>query len=1800
MPYRLNKEKTMKLTKTLYTLAAVITMACGCSKNSSEPTQYNQYIEAFTSGNVSRHAKIVMMTSTDIDVETMGKVDANDVMSISPKAEGKFTYADTHTIVFTPKGELERDTKYTVVADLSRWFDTEDKFQFQFTTLPLNATCQMTSLDIDEDGNYVLWYEMTTADEESEDTMKKCVSASAGSITHSGSADKRRHIFSVNVESKAKVVDITFDFGNEKKVVESTELASSETFAVNDVKFRKDDTHYIEVTFNMRLDETKNYHGLAYIEGNTSEQVDVDGNKLRLYPDNGVNGDVVVFISGSIKSKSGKELGNDVRRSVMIPAQKPMLEFVGQGTIVPQADKAKIPFRAIYMRGAKVRVFKIFPNNIGSIMQNGDVNGYERLMYAGVPVAVTTLFFDETDFSQWRNYAIDLSKMVDTEPGTMYRIELGMDRRLSAWPSDSIKNATREEMEAEDKVENARVKASFANGGWYYMSDIDWNVYSYRDAENPETLSYYMDKRIGRNVLATNIGLTAIMGEDNKMNIVATDLPSASGMSDVIIEAYSMQNQIISTATTDGNGHAEIDLTPNAGKALYIRAKKGGDISYMKVRDGEELSTSRFDVAGEVVQKGLKGFIYGDRSVWRPGDTLHISFMLNDRVKSLPANHPVSLELRNPNGQVAAKQTKGNGKHGIYAFNIPTDVNAPTGMWVAEVNVGGVTYSKNLRIETIKPNRLKIDLKLPQVMTKGETPATLSTEWLNGAKTHGMKYEISANFVPAKTTWDSFKDYSFDDITKSYKAEELNLADGTTDNDGKASPIMNIRNVDGAAGMLRCNVTTRVYEPSGEFSTDVQQTKCSPYTRYVGIKSPQTDRSALATGKWHTFDIVSVDANGKPSDHDEIAVTVYKVDWYWWWSSTSSDLANYTTYSYNTPIRNKKLTTDANGKAEYKYNVSDNDWGTYLICAKNVQSGHSTAILSYFDWPNAMRQEDGREMAIQLQINTDKESYKPGEKVKITIPSSDGSKAIVSICNGTNIVSQDFVTCGEGQTEIKMDVTEEMIPNAYVMVSLVQPYKQTVNDMPIRLFGVTPITVNDENRRLRPSIEVSDVIRPMEQCKVTVGEEKGREMAYTLAIVDEGLLDLTRFKTPNPWAAFNAREALGVRTWDLYSHVSGAFGGRIEQMFSIGGDEALYNGPKAIVNRFTPMVYFDGPYVIGKGKKHTHTINVPNYNGRVRVMVVASNGESFGSSDKSVMVRKPLMLTGTMPRQIGIGDEATVSATIFATENGIGNVEAKITVGTGLEVVGEKSIKVSFSEQGDKTVQFRIKATKSVDNPAITITATSSKDKAVYTTQLKMRTVSQHIYKTTLSSVNAGQALNQKLEIPEGNGVNHVTVEVSQTKPLNIAGRLRQLMEYPHGCAEQTTSKAYPQLFLGQFTQLSEQQASEIESNVKTAIEKLYTYQTIDGGMAYWPGQLYTNAQYSAYILNFYKDAEAHGYYVRQDVVKRLQDFMKRWTRNWNTTQSVQDECYALYVLANINSAELSAMNRMKEIADKLDNTSKYYLAAAYAKTGHADVAKQLLAKAGSTYNTSAQFIAYNAVNDTRVAEIAESTRASLASEEWLSTSQTAQMIIAMAQYYAKHPSSDEMDFNIKFDKGDKVNVKTKANSWNDFIAENVKGGAFTLNNKGKGTLWVNTIVDAIAEQCKVASNENGLAVSVSYSDIPNNDPNHIAQGTTFKVDVTVKNTSGKKLENVAVTHILPAGWEVLKTQVSSPSYQDVRDDRVLSYFDNMNVNQSYTIHLDLIATYAGEYYMPAVSAEAMYDAKISGCTDSDSVSVEN
>jgi len=1812
---------------------------------------YNPNVEAFTTGKISRYSPVYLIFNQEIPADRLKADRLGKLVRLKPDVPGKWAFENNRTLVFKPEKGFERNTSYQVKADLSEWFEAQGKdkwFAFGFTTLPLALRGNLESMDINKknENGYDLTAVLFTPDKESPGTVESLVDFSEKvDATWQHSPDGKKHeVTLTNVPAGMKGERIlrlsvsSNKLGVEKADVVTVNIPDQNDFSVYDVVYVSEPECYVEVAFTKLLDSAQDMRGLAFIAGNTSETVNVDGNKLRLYPDADLRekGAMNIHLNQGIRSKSGLNLKEAVVRQVVANEQKPNVRFIGKGVIIPQSTQLSVPFQAIYLRGVTVSVIKILEQNIGQFLQSNNLDESGELMRVGRLIARKTIFLDEEglDLSRWNTFAVDLKRLIEPEPGAIYRLELSFDRPLSVYPcgNDTVV-LSKEQILASDEIRFKEESARFDEGGYYYYRQYDWSDYNWEKRSDPCSDSYYFNKVEGKNVLATNLGLVAMLGQDNDMTVLVHNIQNTEPERGVTVTAYNYQHQALASGTTNDKGQVRLDLS--SGRPFYLIASQGTQRSYLRVDNGSALSLSSFDVSGEVVQKGIKGFIYGERGVWRPGDTLHLGFMLNDRAKQLPAEHPVVMELYNPLGQMYARKTQTRGELGLYVFDFVTEADAPTGAWNVKAQVGGVSFSKRLRIESIKPNRLKIALSMPEkTLLRGEPmDARLHVEWLQGAIARNLKYDIQGTFIATPTTFEGYKGFYFDDPSRVFNTEESKLISGVTNERGDATVQARFELGSTAPGMLLANLVTRVYEESGDFSIDADRMLYSPYRRYAGIKSPQKDKEQLNTGTNYTYEVASVDYLGKPQANTELDVKVYKVYWHWWWDSNSSGLANYVSDSYNKPVKTFAVRTDGDGRGTFQLSFPDKEWGTYFISVKDKESKHSTGVMSYFDWPynEGRRNTDGSESATMLSFKTDKDSYTPGEKMVVTFPSTKGSRAIISIENGVRVLSLTEHTCEDKQTTVRLDVTKDMQPNAYVYITLLQPHGITKNDLPIRLYGVVPFTVTSPESHLTPVIQSPAELKPDASYTISVSEKNGKEMAYTLAIVDEGLLDLTRFRTPEPWKAFNAREALGVNTWDLYNYVVGAYGGRIEQLFSIGGDDALNKGPKAIVNRFKPVVRFDGPFLLKKGKTARHTYQMPNYNGRVKIMVVAGNGEAYGHADKSVMVRKPVMLLGTLPRVIGVGEEMVVPATVFATEDGVGAVNVSIACSSNMEVVGEATKSLSFERKGDQQASFRIRVKKNPGIGKVTITATGKGDKSVYETELEIRTVRRPQVKVTAATLEAGKSWKETVAMPGATGTNQLTLEVSDIAPVNVSSRLSYLLGYPHGCLEQITSKGFPQLYISSFTDLTPQQAKSTEEAVKEVIRRLRSYQTVDGAFAYWPGGTSSNGWGTVYATHFLLEASKKGYLVPEAIKQSVLNNLRRVARNWKPATSYYmdseetTQAYRLYVLALAGSPEMGAMNRLKEMKD-LASMSRWSLASAYALVGREDVAQDLISK------TTALPSGYSEYDETfgsdvrdqsiqlmtlclldkgkEAATLVEELSKQLSSDDWLSTQSTAFALVALSDYLAKYRVDGAMDFTYACG-GKDGQVKTDKNIWSETLLDKAGTSASVeLKNMGKSTLFARIITEGIPEQGEEKAYANGVSLAVSYVDL-NGRPVNVAQleqGTNFSAVVTVKNPSARGYNNLVLSEIFPAGWEILNTRflngaatdslTAGVNYQDIRDDRVYSYIDRLPAGSQVTVKINLCAVYPGRFYLPPVYCEAMYDYLIRANTAGQEVTV--
>nr|MCR4859578.1 alpha-2-macroglobulin [Bacteroidales bacterium] len=981
---------------------------------------------------------------------------------------------------------------------------------------------------------------------------------------------------------------------------------------------------------------------------------------------------------------------------------------------------------------------------------------------------------------------------------------------------------------------------------------------------------------------------------------------------------------------------------------------------------------------------------------------------------------------------------------------------------------------------------------------------------------------------------------------------------------------------------------------------------------YVGIKT-EMDRDEwgdtfLTSGKAHRFDVATVDAEGKGISTGALHAEIYHVDWSWWWDA-SGLIASYMAGKSRELLFEKTFST-TNGKGSFSYDWKDAPGGLYYIRVTDTRGGHAASMLCEVGERDA---SDASTASTQLNMLIDKEKYNVGETARITIPSAAGSSALVSIEKGGRVLGTRRVECYAGSTEIRIPVTKEMMPNAYAVISLIQPHGNVHNDAPIRLYGVQNISVEDASSRLTPIIDIPAETKPESTLRFKVREQDGRAMSYVVALVDEGLLSLTGFKTPDAWASFNAKEALRVRTWDEYDAVIGAYGGHIEQLFAIGGDEEG-SGPlkRQGADRFKPVVAYLGPFTLKAGKTASHSVEVPQYIGSLRTMVIATDGRAQGSAAKDVSVTQPVMVQATLPRTLALGETIRVPATLIALKDGVGNVRLGIEADGPLSVQGPATVDVKAPSAGQQVEYFTVQVGDKPGIGHVTVTAKSGSDKSVSRVEIDVLNPNPEVTRAQSLLLEAGASKDVSAELFGLEGTNSLEVEYSSIPSIDLGRRLKYLLEYPYGCVEQTVSAAFPQLYLTQVMDCDEHVTKRSAYNVTAAINRLHSYRRPDGSLSYWPGGTTASAFGTAYALHFLQEAENQGYAVPADLKASLVRYLSANVAG-NRKESEFVRAYALYSLATAGKPQRSAMNLLREQASKMPNSAKWMLAAAFASDGKKQVATALTDGLPYLESKDGSYGEYGSEDRNRAIalrtsiltgkkeaafELARQVAGSLSDRQhYMSTQATAWSLYAISDY-ARTLAGNNISGSFRAaGKTWKMN-SDKALVRQEIIPDEKENPLkLSLSNTGGTPVHAIVSVTGIPAAGNEQAKSSGLTMKVAYQSpeglaIP---VDTLSRGRDFKAVVTVTNTTSAAVQNIALAQKFPSGWEIGNERLNREdfsypagvTYQDFRDDRVYSFFD-LPAGQSVTIVTRLTATYPGRFYLPAVSCEAMYDDTVS------------
>lgn len=1849
--------------------------ACGGTKTERAEVPrpdplWGEFLESHTSGVISRQSTIRVLFATDVaSPERIGK-DAAGIFTIEPSVEGSAAFTSARELVFTPRRELASATTYRISikpVGLIGVPTTLRPFEFAVDVKRPEFEVSLGGLtnDPDQERSMRAVGVLMTSDLEPQQKVEQLIAATYRGrkipIVWTHAPDGQRHEFVLRGLARGEQEETLRVSWNGTPIGAAnegqTELAvpALDRFIITRVSAKEENgRRYIGVYFSDALDREQDFKGLVRLsEGNASTRV--DGNVLRVYSDRATEGSLTLTIERGIRNRFGRVLEASASYPVVFSSTKPQVKFVGKGTILPDAETLSVPFEAVGVRSVRVTAFRVYDDNLTQFLQVNPLGGSYELGRVGRNLWRKTIPLNAADLTSWNRYSLDVTDLLEKYPGGLVRLSIAINRGSSIFRCEGAAPVQEEplvDLDAQDLSDDSN---------WDYAEDYfginDGSSWSNRD--NPCTDAYYaynqQTTKDARNVLVSNLGLLAKKDQRGNWIVVATDLRTAEPLAGVHVDALNFQRQKLASFETDASGMAKLSLEQTP---FTFVAEKDGQKGYLKVQQGVALPVSHFDVGGEHVVAGIKGYIYGERGVWRPGDDIHLTFVLQDKDGTLPSNHPVTMELFNPQSQLTQTLVNTRPVNGFYTFTMKTSENAPTGNWTAKATLGGTTFTKSIKIETVMPNRLKVALDLkrdesgilhasnPECARRRigcddplRIQGTLFGQWLNGATAAGLKADIKLRLTPAATRFDRNADFVFEDPAREFASAPQDLFEGDLDESGYATIDRKLGAIQAAPGMLTAAFTSRIFERGGAFSISYTSHTLSPYARYVGLKLPKGDvsRNMLRTDVLHTVELAALTEAGEPTDIDEVEVTLYKIEWKWWWDKSGDSLAQYAQRSHSSVVQQDTVKI-AQGKGEWKFEIKYPAWGRYLVRACDVKGGHCTGKTVYIDWPSwaGRAQDQSGPAASVLVFTADKERYTVGETATIQLPETKEGRALFTLESGTSILEARWLDFAKDSNRVTVPITREMAPNVYASVTLIQPHGKA-NDRPIRLYGVIPLHVTDPETSLAPVIEAATEWKPESTGVVEVSERKQRAMTYTLAVVDEGLLDLTSFKTPNLHAEFYKREALGVSTWDLFDEVAGAYGAELERLLALGGSDVVVKNADERKTRFPPVVRFSGPFQLKAGEKKRHEIQLPQYVGAVRVMVVAGNRGAYGSAEKSVFVRQPLMLLPTLPRVIGPEEEVAVPVSVFVADKAIKQVSLQMETDSAFEIVGEDTVELEFTQPEEQIAMLRLRSKAQIGKGLVKFRAVSGAHKAAAQIYLDVRSPNPPTTTRWHRVLEAGEAWNETV-VPHGlAGTNELALEVSAVPPLDLERRLHYLIKYPYGCLEQITSSVFPQLYLPALLKLEDARKDEIQHNVEAGIHRLSGFQLPNGSFTYWPGGFYARNDSlrenwaTTYAGHFLIEAKGVGYAVPDSMLANWTRYQRATAQSWSGGSYAQtmDQAYRLYTLALAREPEIGAMNRMRE-QNALPAAARWMLAASYKLAGLTQAADDLSRNLSTEIAASEDwgYIFGSQMRDRAVVlkalvtlgrmdqaeKIADEISRSLVSEHWYSTQSTAYALMAMAHYVGTGQLTSytfEYAIDGKATKAvvDTPMYRTALSGFPD------RGAQVRIDNTAGRRLFVTITGRGVPASGQDTADAAGLALEVDYRDEAGAvlDVSRLTQGSDLIARIVVTNTTPHRIDNIALAQLVPAGWEIhnermegldatgerdasnvsrrswwwdgsLGATAANVEHVDIRDDRVYRFF-SLKPNERLIVTTRLNAAYRGRFYLPSVNVEAMYDA---------------
>lgn len=1496
-----------------------------------------------------------------------------------------------------------------------------------------------------------------------------------------------------------------------------------------------------------------------------------------------------IVISKELKSMFGIPLGKEHSQYVSFGELQPSVNFANtKAFYLGAAGNRNLAVNLVDIPKVKVTIARVYANNVHAFMRTGEEYGYD--------------YENEGDYEQNED-----GEYVDRSYNYYNTSDFG----------DVVSSRTYETKNLLKNGNQTLLNLSLA--------DLDFNsefkgiyVVQIQDTER----QYLQASKI---ISVSDIGLIARQGPEEVL-VFANSIKSTAALPGIKVNFISTNNQVVQSVTTDKNGVAKFTGSPlnKHFKIGMVSAQKGQDFNFM-ILENNRVETSRFEVGGLRSNPAqYDAFIYGDRDIYRPGDTVHVNTILRTQDWKTLSNIPVKIKLLLPTGREYKAYRQTLNSQGAFQSDFYLPPASMTGQYTLEVYSGNdvLLNSRKISVEEFIPDRIKVELKLKNAQVNSGEFATASITATNlfGPPAANRKYEFDFSLKRKTFSPEKYSDYYFELQGANNVSFQNELKTGETNEEGFASQSYKVPDYKDL-GVLEGKVFATVFDETGRPVNRMKTFEVPTQTAFFGIKN--FDRW-VNTRQILPLQIIALNKAGKPLQSATANVQIIRKVW-----ETVVQGRSGGRYGYNSQMREQVVTSrdisiSGNGTT---FNFNPLNSGEYEIRVR--RPGAETYVSQQFyaygygdTQSNSFEVNNEGEVTIEF----DKAEYQVGEKANILFKSPFAGKILVTV-ERNKVYEHYYLPTDKKSASLNLEIKDAFLPNVYITATAIRQMTANSN-LPLTVArGFKPLMVAKSSTKL--AVNISAPVQSRSQKTQTINVKTAPNAEVTLAVVDEGILQLKNFETPDPYKFFYQKRALEVNPFDLYPYLFPELSGKRSSTGGDGYDLSKRVNPLTS-KRVKLVAFWSGKLKANANGEISYNVPVPQFSGALRVMAVAYKDQAFGASEKFIKVADPVVISTSLPRFLSPGDTVSVPVTLSNTTNNATSATAKLQLTGPLLASGNTSQTVQLKPNSEKQVTFKIYSKNSIGNGSVLVSVNALNETFREKTDISVRPPAS-LQKVSGNGMVAGgksQDISFKTDFMPGSA--SARLMVSKSPMVQFAGDLRYLIQYPYGCVEQTISAAFPQIYYADLAKALKQDRKATrynpDYNVQEAIRKLETMQLYNGAMAYWPGTDDETWWGSAYAAHFLLEAQRAGFQVNQKMLNKLFEYLQLKLKTRETeryyftdekgasqtkTIAKKEIFYSLYVLGLANKYDVTAMNYYKANPGLLAIDSKYLLASTFAMYGNNRNFLALLPKQFSGENSKREFggsfysairdeaLALNALlsaqpNHPAVGEMARHLSQQLKSERWLNTQERSFALLALGKL-----SKANMQQNVT------ATVTANGKQIGSFkgdelvLTQNLTNQQITLKTSGNGSVYYFWEQEGISPTGTYKEEDSYLKVRKHFYDRNGSEltSNRFALNGLIVVKLTIQASDlTRSVENVAITDILPAGFEIENPRIgavreiawakdaATPDYFDIRDDRI-NLFTTATGSPKNFYYL-VRAVSKGQYKMGPVSADAMYNAE--------------